>query len=83
MISHVHKCVLLNVSNKCNCFYRTLGLGFRLIGEFTPGKNGGRYEFPFGGQMTVDSGVVGNKRDVISCSMVSPSDRYKYVFELK
>ena len=83
MIFYVYKCVLLNVSNICNSFYLTLVLGFRLIGEFTPGKNGGRYEFPFGGQMTVDSGVVGNKRDVISCSMVSPSDRYKYAFDLK
>ncbi|KAI0234863.1 hypothetical protein LSAT2_014760 [Lamellibrachia satsuma] len=55
----------------------------RLTGEFAPGRKGGRYEFPFGGYMTVDSGVVNNKKGVVSCCMVSPSDRHEYAFELK
>ena len=54
----------------------------RLISEITPGKKGGEFELPFGGKLTVPSGVF-QKKDVVTCCQVSPSNRYKYLPPLK
>ncbi len=50
---------------------------FRLIAEISPGKKGGDFELPFGGQISIQPGTL-NKRDVVTCCMVTPSDRFKY-----
>ena len=55
---------------------------FRLISEITPGKKGGDFELPFGGKISVPSGVF-QKRDVVTCCIVSPSNRYKYLPPLR
>ena len=54
----------------------------RLIAELSPGKKGGDYELPFGGRIHIPAGILG-KKDVITCCMMSPSDRYKYMPPLK
>ena len=54
----------------------------RLIAELSPGKKGGEYELPFGGQVNIPGGILG-KKDVITCCMMSPSDRYKYMPPLR
>ncbi|ELT97503.1 hypothetical protein CAPTEDRAFT_221462 [Capitella teleta] len=49
----------------------------RLIAELSPGKKGGEFSLPFGGKLIIPSGLLG-KKDVVTCCMVSPSDRHKY-----
>ena len=67
----------------CNFdFLPTQMLLFRLIAEISPGKKGGVFELPFGGKLSVGSGLLG-KKDVVTCCMVSPSDRYKYLPSLR
>ena len=49
----------------------------RMIAEVTSGKKGGDFRLPFGGNITVPAGTMG-KKDVVTCCMTSPSDRFKY-----
>lgn len=48
-----------------------------MIAEITPGKKGGDFNFPFGGGISIPAGIY-NKKDVLTCCQVSPSDRHKY-----
>lgn len=49
-----------------------------MIAEITPGKKGGNFDLPFGGRISVHAGCFG-KKDVVTCCMVAPSSRYKYL----
>ena len=55
---------------------------FRLIAELAPGKKGGDFDLPFGGRISIEAGTL-NKKDVVTCCMISPSDRYKYIPPLR
>ena len=50
----------------------------RLIAEFSPGKKGGILSLPIaGGSITVQPATLA-KKDVITCCVISPNDRYKH-----
>ena len=49
-----------------------------MLTEITPGKRGGEFELIFGGTVAIESGTF-TKKDVVTCFMVSPSNRYKYM----
>jgi len=40
-------------------------------------KKGADFNLPFGGELSVPPGTF-SKKDLITCCMVSPSDRFKY-----
>ena len=75
----IYKCRLYDsdLDIKFSLTSNDFSLIFRLIAEISPGKKGGEFSLPFGGNIVVPSGTFG-KKDVVTCCMVSPSDRYKY-----
>ena len=66
---------------RLRCVTETLTLIYfpsRMIAEITPGKKGGDFELPFGGNITIPPSCFG-KKDVVTCCMVVPGSRHKYL----
>ena len=49
--------------------------------EIATGKKGGDFDLPYGGRISIPGGAVG-KKDTVTCCVVSPSDRHKYLPDL-
>lgn len=50
--------------------------------EILPGKRGGSYDLPCGGNLTVDNGVM-TKKESVRVQAVSPSERHKYLIDMQ
>ena len=49
-----------------------------MLAEFTTNKKGVDHNLPFGGEICIPPGALG-KKDVVTCCIVSPSDRFKHL----
>ena len=54
-----------------------------MIAEIAPGKKGGSFDLPFGGKIHIQPATFQHKKDVVTCCVVSPSNRFKYMPPLR